>query len=114
MATAASGLVSVIPQPWTMVIPKRFLKASMRARGTAEPPAVTDRTEDRSTSRSLATRSRSFQMVGTPQARVGLQVGDDPGQRLALEVLLGHDQVGPGHPRTRRACPRRWRGTSAR
>ena len=70
---AASGLVSVIPQPWTMVMPKRDWKPSMRARGTAEPPPVTSRSEERSTSApgAAATRRRSFQMVGTPHERVG-------------------------------------------
>ena len=53
-----------------MGTPARSSKASIRARGTAAPPAVTPRKEERSTAGSAATRSRSFQMVGTPQASV--------------------------------------------
>ena len=37
-------------------------------------------------------------MVGTPQAERGSVLGEDAGQRLALQEHLGHDQVGAGHP----------------
>src|SRR5579863_6621221 len=52
-------------------MPTRARNASMSARGTAEPPAITARNEERSASEFAAARSRSFQIVGTPADIVG-------------------------------------------
>ncbi len=68
---AASGLVSVMPQPWMISAPTWLAKASMSARGTADPPQVTDLSEQRSApGLAPSARSRSFQIVGTPQDSV--------------------------------------------
>ena len=50
--------------------PKRSSNASMSDCGTAAPPAVMPRTREKSMGVSRA--SSPFQMVGTPQASVGL------------------------------------------
>ena len=92
---AASGLVSVIPQPWMMVAPKRFSNASMSDSGTAAPPAVIERTLEKSTG--VSRWSNPFQMVGTPhEGRVVLV--EDTAQLLAHQEHLGHDDVASGQP----------------
>ena len=48
--TAASGDVSVMPQPWTMRTPYRSINPSISARGTAEPPQMIMRSVERSIS----------------------------------------------------------------
>jgi hypothetical protein len=50
MDTAATGLVSVIPQAWSMRMPKRSWNASISARGTAAPPHMIRCKEEKSTS----------------------------------------------------------------
>ncbi len=49
VASAHSGLVSVMPQPWTSSTPSSSRNRSMSWRGTAAPPAVIMRRDDRST-----------------------------------------------------------------
>ena len=46
----ATGLVSVIPQPWTTRIPRSVQNHSIIARGTADPPQRKARIEDTSAS----------------------------------------------------------------
>ena len=48
--TAATGLVSVMPQPCTMRMPKCSWNASISARGTAAPPHMTRCRDEKSTS----------------------------------------------------------------
>ena len=70
-ATLATGLVSVIPQPWMMRTPWAFQNHSMRERGTADPPHRKARREDMSAS---GCSSRYCLMpnitVGTPAENV--------------------------------------------
>ena len=69
-ATAASGLVSVMPHAWMMRTPCCRSKRSIRLRGTAEPPQTMSRSEERSIGFVSAKRPTSFQMVGTAPATV--------------------------------------------
>ena len=67
---AASGEVSVMPQPWITAKPKRAMP-SINEAGTADPPTTVRMggNDQRSGSRRRAS-SRPSQMVGTPAVRV--------------------------------------------
>ena len=71
-AVDATGEVSVIPQPWTTLMPCRCLKPAIIARGAAEPPTsipfMCERSH-RSGSASIIARIPS-QIVGTPAVQV--------------------------------------------
>ena len=103
--TAATGLVSVMPQACSMRMPKRSWNASISARGTAAPPHMIRCSDERSTSwsrRSAGGRPRSW----APRtwwwaARCAM----NSRQRLGLQEAAGHEQVGAGHPRRVRAAP---------
>ncbi len=60
-----------MPQAWTMRTSSSFSNASMSACGTAEPPQITRRSEDRSPPLARTCWSSPFQMVGTAPASVG-------------------------------------------
>ena len=75
--TAASGLVSVMPQPWITSMPKRSRNASIMTRGTAEPPATMPRRLERSASGlPSAARNTSFQIVGHAERDRGAQFAE--------------------------------------
>ena len=71
-AVDATGDVSVIPQPWTTVIPCRCLKPAIIARGAAEPPTsmpfIRDRSHLPGSASSMA--RMPIQIVGTPAVHV--------------------------------------------
>jgi hypothetical protein len=69
-ATAHTGEVSVIPQPWTMSIPWRSSRPCISPCGTAAPPHTTTRSEEVSTSLSSRYWSTALHTVGTPAEQV--------------------------------------------
>src|SRR5215831_7257712 len=60
-----------MPQDCKIVTPSSFSYASMRVRGTLEPPQGTIRSELRSPPLARTCWSRAFQIVGTAPATVG-------------------------------------------
>ena len=94
--TAASGLVSVMPQAWVMVTPKRVAEAFDEPPGYGGP--ATDHEPQR---REVGVGSVGQDVVEhgghcAGHRRPGLL--DDVGDRACLEELLGHDDVGAGRP----------------
>ena len=80
---AASGLVSVMPQPCTSGIPNRSAKPRISDSGTAAPPAFSSRRLLRSGGGSSS--SIPFQIVGTPAVHVtrscAMRFASPPGER---------------------------------
>ena len=109
---AASGLVSVIPQPWTIGTPKRSSKARIRRLGHGRaarhqlPQAgeVGRRIE-------LEEAVPDRRHAGAPGDALG---GDQLGQRLRGEVGPGHHLARAQPSRRRTGGPTPSRGTSAR
>ncbi len=67
-----TGLISVMPQPWTTCSPCRSPNASIIARGGAAPPTVIIRSAERSHFPGFASRAWRIpiQIVGTPAVTV--------------------------------------------
>ena len=105
--SAASGLVSVMPQPWTSGTSHCARTCSMSAGGTADPPLITTRTLDVSTPvaacRAGAGRARSS---GHAAKNVARSAADRIGQRRRREVGARHHHVGARQEARVRQSPR--------
>ena len=111
-----TGLISVIPQPWTMCRPCRSPNASIIARGGAAPPTVMNLIDERSQLPGFA--SSSLQDPHPDRRNAGghrdLLLDEAVEQRLGIQVRAGEDLLDAGHRARRTGSTRRSRGTSAR
>ena len=93
LQTAASGLVSVIPQACSIGSPVASRKPSESAFGTAEPPqGIARRAETSLPSNSGKT---PIQIVGTPAATVTFSVSMMSAREGALRSAPGITMVAP-------------------
>ena len=93
-----SGLISVIPHACSMYTPWRSSKACISDSGTAEPPHVTLRSVEKSTSFSSAWRSTSMNTVGTPPAMVTFSCSISPHSGSACRKRPGMIRSAPTRP----------------
>ncbi len=84
-----------MPQPCWMNSPYFCWNRSMRTRGTADPPAVTARSEDRSMGWRSPWFQMSFQIVGTAMVTVGRSVAIRAVSGAACRYIVGNTKSAP-------------------